>query len=70
MFLKHRTPVTIANTALGHKNWRYTGIWIKLMRGGKKDKGGKKSLQPQKMSNQESMVWTRGRIAYDLIGHK
>jgi hypothetical protein len=22
------------------------------------------------MSNLEQMVWTRGRIAYDLVGHK
>jgi hypothetical protein len=31
-----------------------------------------RSFQPQKINDVESMVWTRGRIAYayDLIGHK
>jgi hypothetical protein len=33
--------------------------WINERR--KKDKGGKRSLQPQKIGNLESMVWTRGR---------
>jgi hypothetical protein len=36
----------------------------------KKDKGGKRSFQPQKISYLEPMAWTRGRIAYDLVGRK
>jgi hypothetical protein len=27
-------------------------------------------MQPQKMSHLEPMAWTRGRVAYDPIGHK
>jgi hypothetical protein len=36
-----------------------------------KDKGGKRSLQPQKISHLqlEPMVWTRERNVYDLVGH-
>ena len=36
----------------------------------KKDKGGKRSFQPQKINNLEPMAWTREHFAYDLIGHK
>ena len=30
----------------------------------------KAKLTAQKISNLESMAWTRGRISYGLIGHK
>jgi hypothetical protein len=39
------------------------------MRGGKRTRG-KEKLATTEISSLKSMVWTRGRIAYDLIGHK
>jgi hypothetical protein len=39
------------------------------MRGGK-GQGGKAKLVATGISSLKSMVWTRERIAYDLIGHK
>jgi hypothetical protein len=39
------------------------------MRGGKRTRG-KAKLTATEISNLKSMTWTRGRIAYDLIGHK
>jgi hypothetical protein len=39
------------------------------MRGGKRTRGEAK-LATTEINSLKSMVWTRGRIAYDLIGHK
>jgi hypothetical protein len=39
------------------------------MRGGKRQ-GGKEKLAATGISSLKSTVWTRERIAYDLIGHK
>jgi hypothetical protein len=39
------------------------------MRGGKRTRG-KEKLAAREISILKSMVWTRERIAHDLIGHK
>jgi hypothetical protein len=39
------------------------------MRGGKRTRG-KAKLTATEIRSLKSMVWTRGRIAYDLIGNK
>jgi hypothetical protein len=39
------------------------------MRGGKRTRG-KVKLAATEINSLKSVVWTRERIAYDLIGHK
>ena len=69
----HRRSVLLcpAAAALLCRGARCWGMRIGVARGftWMKDKGEKRSLQPHETSNLESMVWTRERIAHDLIGH-
>jgi hypothetical protein len=48
---------------LGHKNWRYTGLWIELMRGEKRRRGIRERIAYDLIGNMTNNISLIKRFA-------